>query len=631
MSRRIEVELTSDRGDGTLTWRAAGAKEPKGILPASLLPSGVTVGDKVKVDADYDMEGVTIVAVLPPTSKKADDNVIEFIGAPPPPPRDYSKEPERRDRKPRRDGRGPGGPGGRGGPGGPGRGGPGGRDGGRERRPQGDRPERPRFDRPEKPKLPPKPKAPRLRAGRTHRQALLAELPEEQRPVAEQVLKGGIPAVRAAIDEQNAAAKEAGNPAVKADALLALAESLVPKARVAEWRDRAEAAIEQIDTVDLRDLRSVVTKAESAAKDEASRELAEKLRTGLAERLEKEQAAWLAEIAELLADDRVVRALNVSSRPPKAGTPLPVDLADRLAAAASAALTDQIGAKRWSTVLEALALSPVHNKVEPASVPASPNEELIAAVTKVSMQVPQIAAKFGIEPKAPPRERGRRSRPRGGPTGGGAPAPSGEKKAPRIPPPPPLEKTPVAPAAKSDAPAVEEVTGVPVDQVPDAAEPTEVLTADAVEATVAPPEGAAMPEVTGVPADAEPMPDGAEVPDADAPAAEAPAAADTPTEDEPVEAEVTEAAAVDDAPTETAESPAEEASTEVAPADETPAVDETPVEDAPAETTADDAEPAVEDEVAEVAAEAAADAAVPTPVVAEEAETAAETPEPPAS
>ena len=269
MPRRIEVELTSDRGDGTLTWRAAGAREPRGVLDASLLPSGIKVGDTVKADADYDMEGVTIIAVLPPSEKKKDDTVIEFIGAPPPPPRDYSKEPERRERKPRRGDR-------------KGREGGGREGGGRERRPQGDRPERPRFERPEKPKLPPKPKAPRLRAGRTHRQALLAELPEEQRPVAEQVLKGGIPAVRAAIDEQNAAAKAAGNPLVTADALLALAESLVPKARVAEWRDRAEAAIEQIDTVDLRDLRSVVTKAETAAKDESSHELAEQLRTGLA-------------------------------------------------------------------------------------------------------------------------------------------------------------------------------------------------------------------------------------------------------------------------------------------------------------------------------------------------------------
>ena len=492
MSRRIEVELTSDRGDGTLTWRAAGAKEPKGVLAAELLPAGVAVGDKVKVDADYDMEGVTIIAVLAPSAKKKDDNVIEFIGAPPPPPRDYSKEPERRERKPRK--------GGDRRPRGEGRDGRDGRDG-RERRPQGDRPERPRFDRPEKPKLPPKPKAPRLKAGRAHRQALLADLPEEQRPIAEQVLKGGIPAVRAAIDEQNAAAKAAGNPPVKADALLALAESIVPKARVAEWLDRAEAAIEQIDTVDLRDLRSVVTKAESAAKDEQSRELAEKLRTGLASRLEKEQAAWLAEIVELLDDDRVVRALNVSSRPPKAGTPLPTDLSERLTAAASAALTDQIGAKRWSTVLEALALSPVHNKVEPASIPATPNEELVAAVTKVSMQVPQIAAKFGIEPKAAPRDRSRRGRP---PRSGGAKPPAGEKKAPRIPPPPPLEQVTGVPA-EADGPATEVAEVPAVDETPaaeetpaadeaPAEEPVEVTEVPAVDETPEPEPAPETPE-----------------------------------------------------------------------------------------------------------------------------------------
>ncbi len=494
MSRRIEVELTSDRGDGTLTWRAAGAREPRGVVDAGLLPSGIKVGDTVKADADYDMEGVTIIAVLPPTEKKQADDVIEFIGAPPPPPRDYSKEPERRDRKPRRgdrkgrDGR------------------PGGPDGARDRKPR-ERPERPRFERPEKPKLPPKPKAPRLRAGRVHRQELLEGLPEEQRPVAEQVLKGGIPAVRDAIAEQNEAAKAAGQPPVKAEALLALAESLVPRARVAEWQDRAEAAIEQIDVVDLRDLRSVVTKAESAARDEGSRELAERLRTGLATRLEKEQAAWLAEIAELLADDRVVRALNLSSRPPKAGTPLPRDLAERLSSAAAAALTDQVGAKRWSTVLEALALSPVHAQVEPASIPATPGDELLAAVKKVSMQVPQIAAKFGIEPAPPPRNRGPRSGGRSRPRS--APASGAPKGAPRIPPPPPIEETPVAPTA-TEAPAPPEApvarsrqpeapaAEAPVAEAPPAEEPTpEAPAAEGVAEAPAAPEAPVAAETDG--------------------------------------------------------------------------------------------------------------------------------------
>ncbi len=374
MSRRLEVELTSDKGDGTMTWRAAGAREPRGVLDASLLPAGVTVGDRVKVDAEYDMEGVTVTAVLPPAGTRAEPERIEIIGPPPEPPR--PPRPEGRSQEPRGD---------------------------RKGKPRRDRPQRP--PPPQKPQLPPKPPPPPRRAGRTHRDALLAELPEEQKPVAEQVLKGGIPAVRAAIDEQSAAAKEAGQPPIKGEPLVAMAESLLPRVRVAEWRDRAEAAIEQIDLVDLRDLRSVVTKAESAARDPEARDLAERLRQGLAARLEKDQAAWLAELAELLADDRVVRALNLSSRPPKAGTPLPRDLATRLAEAAAAALNDQVGSKRWAMVLEALALSPVHLQVEPASVPSHPNDELVTAVKRVSMQVPQIAARFGIEPAPPPRGR----------------------------------------------------------------------------------------------------------------------------------------------------------------------------------------------------------------------------------
>ena len=40
MSRRIDIELTSARPDGTWTWRAAGAQEPKGVLEGSILPGG---------------------------------------------------------------------------------------------------------------------------------------------------------------------------------------------------------------------------------------------------------------------------------------------------------------------------------------------------------------------------------------------------------------------------------------------------------------------------------------------------------------------------------------------------------------------------------------------------------------
>ena len=50
--------------------------------------------------------------------------------------------------------------------------------------------------------------------GRTgeHRNAMLATLRPEQIPVAEQLLRGGLQAVRQAIATQNAGAKAAGKP-----------------------------------------------------------------------------------------------------------------------------------------------------------------------------------------------------------------------------------------------------------------------------------------------------------------------------------------------------------------------------------------------------------------------------------
>ena len=44
MARRIEVELTSQKDDGTWTWRAAGAKQPRGVVGGDLLPSETVLG-----------------------------------------------------------------------------------------------------------------------------------------------------------------------------------------------------------------------------------------------------------------------------------------------------------------------------------------------------------------------------------------------------------------------------------------------------------------------------------------------------------------------------------------------------------------------------------------------------------
>ena len=85
MSRRIDIELTSARPDGTWTWRAAGALKPRGVLDGTLLYQGAKTGDVVRADAEFEIEGITIAAVLPPKDKKrAEPERIDVIG----PPRD---------------------------------------------------------------------------------------------------------------------------------------------------------------------------------------------------------------------------------------------------------------------------------------------------------------------------------------------------------------------------------------------------------------------------------------------------------------------------------------------------------------------------------------------------------------
>jgi len=423
VSRRLEIELTSDRGDGSWTWRAAGAKQPKGELAGSLLPSGSAVGDVLKVEADADLDGLTVTTVFAPKAARKEAETLELLGSGNEEPlvtqvlapkgrgrgrgRDGEDRGRRRGRGRDRDGEGRG----------------------RGRGRDGNRKDRPRRERS---KPPARPKAPRLRAGRAHRQAALKALPVAQHQLAEEVLRGGGPGLRQSIDRMNELAAAEGMPKIKRDPLVALGEKLAPSLKAAEWRDRAEAAVAGIATVDLRDIRSVVAAADGAARDEETRELAEQLRQGLLARTEAEHRSWLDEIAKMIAENRAVRALRLSSRPPKAGAPLPVDMAEKLAGVASASLTSEDGSDRWAIVVDAVAFSPVRSQVTPQGIPSNPSDDLLKAVRKVAGRVPQIATLFGIE--APVGRRNQRKPrptpppPSAQPAPAAAPAPTSEEE-----------------------------------------------------------------------------------------------------------------------------------------------------------------------------------------------------------
>lgn len=396
MSRRIEIELTSKRTDGTWTWRAAGAREPRGVVVDAVVPAGVSVNDVVRAEVEADLDGTRVLSIAAPKTKAARTGLLEFIPSEKPfePVTQQLRKKGARDgdkrRGPRRD-KGDG-------PRGERRDGDKRREGGEGRT---DRPRRPFFEAP--PELPQRPKAKRIRPQRVNVDAVLAELPEAQRAIAEKVLSGGVPAVRAAVEEQNKKAVAEGREKVPADGLIQIAEQLLPRLRVAEWRDKALSAEKIIEDVDVRDLRGIVVSADQlVAIDEQTRALVAKMKQALVVRQETETKNWLDDVAAATSVGRVVRALRLSSQPPKAGVPFPPALAQQLVDATVAGLTTDAPAERWIALLEAAAFSPIHGKVLPAAVPTVVTDELTKTVTRLGPLMPQIAALFGIavDPKA---------------------------------------------------------------------------------------------------------------------------------------------------------------------------------------------------------------------------------------
>ena len=454
VSRRLEIELTSRSGDGTWTWRAAGARQPRGVVQGDLLPDTAAVGSVLKAEAEGGLDGLEITAVFAPRVRSDPDDRLELIGGGSSPlvtttlvsksrrhDHDDRRSPdgarprggdrrgrrdddrrsgrkrsrrddadragqERQDRRSRgRDGAKKDAPTGGGArdsgtrtDGRTPRSDRRGRRSGDKRGPRGSQSEdRPRSERPARPR------SAGIKAKRVHRQAVLEALPENQQPLAREVLRAGVPGVRKTIERMNAKAAAANLPQINSEPILALAEQLAPVLKAAEWHDRADAALAGIAKIDLRDIRSVIAAADRGARTEETRALAESLRAGLAQRLEVDQRQWLDELARTIGEGRTIRALRLSSRPPKAGTPLPPDMAERLAGLAAADLNPNTNQQRWSTVVDSVALSPVRTHVIPSGAPDKPSDDLLTTIRRLADRVPQIAALFGVEPQTPSR------------------------------------------------------------------------------------------------------------------------------------------------------------------------------------------------------------------------------------
>ena len=298
--------------------------------------------------------------------------------------------------------------------------------------------------------------------------------------------------------------------------------------------------------------------ANDVARDEESRGIADQLKTALDERMERDHGQWLADLRAAVSDGRVVRALRLSSRPVKAGAPLPTELAGELSRQAAAALAPDVEPSRWAIVLDALAFSPVRGAVTPVGVPAEPGEELLDEVRRLSDRIPTIAGLFGIDPAQVPRRAKRRRPSRSGgkgqnrrpksptgdrrkPEGVAAEKPEAEAtraveptaEAPAEPSAEPVEPTAEAPAERTAEP-VEPTAEAPAERTAEPVEPTAEAPAEPSAEPVQPTaEAPVEPSAEPVePTDAAPeQPTEAEA-DAVAVQSEADATVDQPTESE---------------------------------------------------------------------------------------------------
>jgi hypothetical protein len=424
----MEVELTARTGDTTWTWRAAGAKQPRGTVEAELVPEGAGVGTVLRAEVESTLDGTVVTALLPlkvkgGTRSQTDAQRIEVTGTPRRGPDVNvvlsSTTRRRRDDRATGDDDGARGPGGRRprrtGPAGPSRregsDGADGRSRGRRAPTAGDEGSGPRRRGPARPGREPGGREPGSRDARrtapstVYRNAALAELKPEELAVAEQLLRGGIPSVRQAIDEQNARARADGRPEVTPAPLLSMAERLLPMVNLASWKDRASVARNAGKEVSLRELRSIVASSSTVHLDDEGREMAAALRASLDQRVTALREGWLTRITTALDAGRVVDAVRASVRPPEPAARLSAELAVRLSAAAGGAMSSETPADQWLALLQVVVDSPVRRTVKPAALPADADANLLAEARKAAGLVPELARLLGIPIPPPPGPR----------------------------------------------------------------------------------------------------------------------------------------------------------------------------------------------------------------------------------
>jgi hypothetical protein len=234
----------------------------------------------------------------------------------------------------------------------------------------------------------------------THRNALLATLSPEQLPVAEQLLRGGMPAVRAAVAEQNKNATAQGRTTIDPVTIDRIAEDLLGRTTLALWKDRAAGAIGAGRDVRLRDLRAVVTSAKTVSLDEDARAQLKELQAALTLRLETLRAQWNERLEAAVTTKNVPEALRLVASPPDMSTRVSAEMATKVVALTSEALTVDSDVPRWKEIVNLAVETSIRRNVKPQGIPADESCKMLAI--KNAGAIPEFAKLLGMRVPPPP-------------------------------------------------------------------------------------------------------------------------------------------------------------------------------------------------------------------------------------
>ena len=423
MPRRIDIELTSSRDDGSWTWRAAGAKEPRGHRRRRrCCRRRAKVGDVLRVDAEFFVDGIEITGVVPPKGPRPEPERLELLlPAEEEPLVTTTRHHARRasDRGPRRDG--------------PRRDGPPRRDG--DAAPRGRRSARPGSQGPLRARRPPRAQA-TVRRGApapSRRPCPRSSAPRPSgcgpaRPTAppcssrcprssgrspSRWCSAGCPAVRQAIEKQNAERTAAGEHADRGRSAAGAGREAGAEGahrRVARSR-RGRPARPRGDRPPRPALGRVRRRCRGQGRRDPRAGAGAPRGPGHPRR---RRAPGVAGRAHRHRRGRPHRPRPPAQLAPAQGRrPAPAELATQLTEGAGAALTEDAAAERWVAVLDALAFSPVRDKVIPASLPKELHHDVRATIARLATRIPKIAHIFEIAPdRNAPRPKIERRRPR---------------------------------------------------------------------------------------------------------------------------------------------------------------------------------------------------------------------------